>query len=336
MEFWTNNLPLVSIIIVNFNGKKYLEKCLESLLKINYSNYEIIVIDNNSTDGSVEFIEKNHSQIIIKKLEKNYGFAYPNNLGAKIAKGEFLLFLNNDTKVCPDFVIELMKTITSSSDIGICQSYLLKMSGDVDSSGDFMDIIGISFSSKEKISEVRDIFSAKGASLMIKKLLFEELNGFDEDFFVSFEDVDLSWRCWILGYRVVVAPDSIVYHYGSSTIKKLKRNMTFHGLKNQLSMKITNFEPNYTIRNIPLFFLLYGFRELKILCDYKLKGLTKVRSTKYENVTAAKPNLKEIICALVWILKNITYLRRKQKLVNSKRLYSTKELIKRGIIIKSF
>jgi GT2 family glycosyltransferase len=161
----TKNLPLVSIIIVNYNGKSYLEKCLKSLIEINYKNTEIILVDNNSSDSSIKFVEDNYPSIIILKLDQNFGFAKPNNMAAKIAKGEYLLFLNNDTMVTPNFISELLKTFALNSNIAICQSYLLKMNGDVDSSGDFIDFLGRAFSSKEKnpVSQKdnSDLFSRK-------------------------------------------------------------------------------------------------------------------------------------------------------------------------------
>ena len=102
------SFPKVSVIIVNYNGKALLEKCLESLAKVNYENFEIILVDNNSTDGTVEFVTKTYPSIIIIKLDSNRGFAEPNNIGAKIASGKYLLFLNNDTIVTPNFISEMV------------------------------------------------------------------------------------------------------------------------------------------------------------------------------------------------------------------------------------
>ena len=141
--------PKVSIIIVNFNGKNLLEKCLNSLFKIDYDNYEVILVDNNSTDESVEFIQKNYSSIVLIQLDSNNGFAEPNNIGSKSAKGEYLLFLNNDTVVTPNFISEMIKVIENNKEIGICQSLLLKSNDTVDSSGDFIDELGVVFSSKK-------------------------------------------------------------------------------------------------------------------------------------------------------------------------------------------
>ena len=113
--------PLVSVIIVNYNGKHHLEKCLRSLSKVDYKNYEIILVDNNSSDGSIEFVKESYPSVIIKKLDKNYGFAEPNNIGAKSANGEFLLFLNNDTYVEPNFISELVKsTIVAIHPLSVC------------------------------------------------------------------------------------------------------------------------------------------------------------------------------------------------------------------------
>ncbi len=174
--------PLVSVIVVNYNGKNLLENCFQSISQINYPNYEVLLIDNNSTDDSIEFVKNNYSSAIIIKLEKNYGFAYPNNVGAKNSKGELLLFLNNDTKVTPNFISEMVEVLQRDSTIAICQSMLLKTNGEVDSSGDFVDMIGVSFSSKQKTENISEILAAKGASMLVRKDVFTKLGGFDEIF----------------------------------------------------------------------------------------------------------------------------------------------------------
>ncbi|MDH3312854.1 MAG: glycosyltransferase family 2 protein [Nitrosopumilus sp.] len=324
------NTPFVSIIIVNYNGKKFLEDCFHTLQKITYSNFEIILIDNNSTDNSIEFIKNRYPSTIIIKLEKNYGFAYPNNVGAKNAKGDFLLFLNNDTKVHPDFISEMVNVLKKDPKIAISQSMLLKPNGDVDSSGDFIDLIGRGYSSKEKINDIREILSARGAAMMIRKEIFDKLKGFDEKFFVSFEDVDLGWRAWIFGYKVVVIPNSIVYHIGGQTIKKMGTELSFHGFKNLLAMKVTNFEPKFAIKNIFLFFVLEGITMLKVMFDYKFKGTTNMLT--YEKTPLSKPSLRSILKGIIWIFSNHRYLIHKQKWINSHRIFGTTDLQKKNVI----
>ena len=324
--------PKVSIIIVNYNGKELLQKCLDSLLKVNYDNFEIILVDNNSTDGTVEFITKNYPSLIIIKLDSNKGFAEPNNVAAKISKGKYLLFLNNDTVVTPNFISEMVKVMETDKKIAICQSLLLKPDGSVDSSGDFIDHLGVVYNSKTKIDEIREVSSARGASMLVRSDIFEKLDGFDQKFFVTFEDVDLCWRSWILGYRVLIIPTSIVYHEGGITIKKIKSEIAFHGFKNQLAMKITNFEPILAMRNMMLFFGIYGIRELKIWLDYTVSGSTKLSSTEYEDNIAPKPSFKVIAKSIFWILSNYGYLLKKQRTINKNRVYSTTILKKMNII----
>ncbi len=324
--------PKVSIIIVNYNGKELLQKCLDSLLKVNYDNFEIILVDNNSTDGTVEFITKNYPSLIIIKLDSNKGFAEPNNVAAKISKGKYLLFLNNDTVVTPNFISEMVKVMETDKKIAVCQSLLLKPDGSVDSSGDFIDHLGVVYNSKTEIDEIREVSSARGASMLVRSDIFEKLDGFDQKFFITFEDVDLCWRSWILGYRVLIIPTSIVYHEGGITIKKIKSEIAFHGFKNQLAMKITNFEPILAMRNMMLFFGIYGIRELKIWLDYTISGSTKLSSTEYEDNIAPKPSFKVITKSIFWILSNYGYLLKKQRTINKNRVYSTTILKKMNII----
>ena len=324
--------PKVSIIIVNYNGKELLQKCLDSLLKVNYDNFEIILVDNNSTDGTVEFITKNYPSLIIIKLDSNKGFAEPNNVAAKISKGKYLLFLNNDTVVTPNFISEMVKVMETDKKIAVCQSLLLKPDGSVDSSGDFIDHLGVVYNSKTEIDEIREVSSARGASMLVRSDIFEKLDGFDQKFFITFEDVDLCWRSWILGYRVLIIPTSIVYHEGGITIKKIKSEIAFHGFKNQLAMKITNFEPILAMRNMMLFFGIYGIRELKIWLDYTISGSTKLSSTEYEDNIAPKPSFKVIAKSIFWVLSNYGYLLKKQRTINKNRVYSTTILKKMNII----
>ena len=328
-------LPKVSIIIVNYNGKQLLQKCLESLFKIDYDNFEVILVDNNSSDDTIEFVTKTFPSVIIIKLDSNKGFAEPNNIAAKISKGEYLLFLNNDTIVTKNFVIEMIKEIESDEKIAICQSLLLKPNGNIDSSGDFIDELGVVYNSKSKINNTRYISSARGASMLIRKDVFEKLGGFDSKFFATFEDVDLCWRSWIAGFKSIIASESIVYHVGGQTTKKINDEIAFHGFKNQIVMKITNFELELAIKNLILFFILYGSRELKIWFDYSLKGTTKITPTIYDESIAQKPNFRIILKSLIWTLIHPKYVWSKHRRVNTSRKFSTKVLKQKNILSNS-
>jgi len=289
-------------------------------MNIDYENYEVILVDNNSTDDSIEFVKNTYPSVIIIKLDKNYGFAEPNNIGAKNARGDFLLFLNNDTKVKPNFISEMIKSVEKDSKIAICQSLLLKPDGDIDSSGDFLDSRGLSYSSKNKVTHVKKILSAKGASMMVRKDSFLELGGFDKKFFASFEDVDLGLRAWIWGYEVVLVPQSVVYHSGGQTTQQTPM-IKFHGAKNSLILRLVYFEPIYAISSITkLFFAIFFNKFVRISQDH-------------ESIPSL-PSLQIIFRGAMWVLKNLRYVNDKRKKVNSKRVRSTRDLIKIGLITK--
>ena len=315
---------LVSIIIVNFNGKIFLEKCLESLSKISYKKYEVILVDNNSDDDSIEFVKSNYPQTVIINLDKNYGFAEPNNIGAKNAKGEFFLFLNNDTITTPNFITELVNVAKNNPEVAIFQSLLLKTDGNIDSSGDFIDMYGRAYSSREKSSEVKNITSARGASMMVRKEAFWDLGGFDKKFFATFEDVDLGLRAWICGYKIVLVPKSIVYHLGGQTIQQLDSLVIFHGVKNTLILRLADFEISFAMKSIVVLFFVSIMR--------KLFGISVIKDPEKSHPL---PSFATIFHGLIWIIKNCQYVLSKRKQVNSKRIRSTRELIRLGLITKT-
>ena len=142
--------PLVSVIIVNYNGEICLDSCLDSLRFTTYTNFEILVVDNNSSDQSSDLVKRKYQYVKLINLKKNLGFAMANNLGAEAAKGDFYIFLNNDTIVTKTWLSELVNAIVGSQDnkVAIAQSFLVRQDGEIDSSGDFIDRFGRPYSSK--------------------------------------------------------------------------------------------------------------------------------------------------------------------------------------------
>lgn len=314
---------LVSIIIVNYNGKKHLEKCLNSLLQIKYQNYEIIIVDNHSTDGSIELIMQRYPQVKLIELEKNCGFAEPNNIAAKTANGKYLHFLNNDTIVSPDFLGELVKAMEQDPNIAISQSMLLRPDETVDSGGDYIDTLGRAYSSKKRPEQIQPILSARGASMMVRQDIFWNLGGFDKEFFATFEDVDIGWRAWISGYQVIIVPKSIVYHVGGQTIKEINSLIRFHGIKNSLVLRLTNFEFFNTSKSIIMLFFVIVMR--------KIFGVAVIKDPE---INPPLPSFSAIIQGMVWVMKNSGYIITKRNKINSQRICSTQDLINKGIITK--
>lgn len=211
--------PKVSIIIVNFNGGQVFKDCLASLKKLKYKNYEIISVDNGSTDGTQKLTKI--------KNKKNLGFVGGNNQGIKFAKGKYVLLLNNDTKVAPDLLDVLVEKMESDETIGVVQPkiYLMDQPGYLDNAGSFLTNIGFldhwGFNKKDskEFDKEREIFSAKGACMMIKKDLINKVGLFDDDYFAYFEESDFCWRVWLSGYKILFFPKTYIYHKVGFTTK---------------------------------------------------------------------------------------------------------------------
>lgn len=247
------NKNKVSVIIVNWNGRKFLSECLSSLYNQEYKNIEVIFVDNNSSDNSVEYVKKNFpkTKIIINK--KNLGFAEANNIGYRYAKSDYVLFLNNDTRVTVNFLTELVKSLDSDKKIGGVQGKILLMDdpSKLDSVGAFLTNTGILYhyginkQDGSKYNKSIDIYSAKGACMMFKMEVLKkiEVDGevFDSRYFAYFEETDLCHRVWLAGYRIVFVPKSIIYHKMGGTSTKMNNNfIQYHSFKNRINSYIKN------------------------------------------------------------------------------------------------
>jgi len=250
---------MVSIIIVNLNGCEYLKVCFQSLSSLTFNNHEIILVDNASSDDSVEFVKKDYPEIKIIENKENLGFAEANNIGAKETKGEYLLFLNNDTKVKPDFLNKLVSRMEEDFTIGVCQGKLLIMDnpkkfeaiGAYLTFTGFLKHIGLNEIDRDQYNQEREIFSSRGACMLIRRNIFERIGGFDKDFFAYFEESDVAWRVWLAGYRIIYIPQSVIYHKMGATTQNLAFSfIQYHSYKNRICSLIKNPE----LKN--LFFLL--------------------------------------------------------------------------------
>lgn len=315
------NNPLVSIIIVNWNGLKYLKNCFESVINSNYKNYEIVFVDNGSTDGSIEFVMNNYPQTIIIENKENLGFAEANNQGINASSGDYILFLNNDTIVTETFLIELVNILKDNINIGACQSKMLLMGQPniLDATGSFLTPTG--FLQHEGIYEVdtgqynqtREIFSAKGACMIVRRSVLDKVGVFDKDFFAYFEETDLCWRIWLAGYKIIFVPDSLIYHKMGGTSTKMNIPfIEFHSFKNRISSLLKNLSAVNLIKIMPIhIFLCCGVCLLYVFMR--------------------KPyNSVEIMRAILWNIMNFrrtldkrTIVQRQIRKVSDKQLFST-------------
>lgn len=219
--------PQVSVVVVNMDGRHHLAPCLESLDKVDYSadRMEVILVDNGSLDGSVPFVQHNHPDVKVIQNDHNEGFARANNQGARAADGEFVVFLNNDMRVHPAWLSELAAAARSASDVAAVGGRILSWDGNaVDFEGAALNFYGMGFQphddppSEDQLSEI--LFGC-GGSLLVDRQVFMEIGGFDPDYFAYFEDVDLGWRMWLLGHRVLYAPRALTYHRGHGTSSRM-------------------------------------------------------------------------------------------------------------------
>ena len=247
----TESQPLVSIIIPHWNNYPILEECLESLRNISYQNYEIIVTDNASADGSPDKIKQHFPEINLVENETNEGFAGGCNRGANRANGKFLLFLNNDTTHEQNWIEPLVNQLEQDESIAAVQPKILNffqrdLFDYAGGSGGHMDILcfpfarGRIFLEQEidtgQYNKVNNIFWASGTAIMIRKNLFEQVGKFDITFFAHMEEIDLCWRFHMLGYRVLAEPSSIVYHKNAVTLPMHSQKKYFSSVPAKLKI----------------------------------------------------------------------------------------------------
>lgn len=245
--------PLVSIIIVNWNGRQYLSDCFSSLKKQDYPNTEVLFVDNASSDDSVEFIRTHYPRTKIIENSENLGFAGANNVGFHQAQGEYVLFLNNDTRVTKSFVTELVRVVESSPKIAGAQGKMLLMDQPelLDSVGayltrtGFLYHYGLAKKDSAKYGKSIPIHTAKGACMLFRRRVLQdvlvECELFDPDFFAYFEESDLCHRVWLAGYQIVFAPKSVIYHKMGGTSKGMNSAfIQFHSFKNRINAYLKN------------------------------------------------------------------------------------------------
>lgn len=332
-------LPMVSVIILNYNGKRYLGECLSSIYQIEYprSSYEVIMVDNASVDGSVEYVKKNFPQVKILALNENYGYTGGNNKGIEIAKGDFVVFLNNDTVVNRKWLRALVNVMFLDERVAICGSKVVFADNrhNVQYAGGFLNLLGgtffYPFHEQEYNREFYLAGSICGASFLARKAIFEMLGRFDDDFFMYSDENDLCLRAWIYGYRVAYSPRSVVYHFAQGNINKSEGNSRlksllsarlvsqltiYHGNKNSIASIIKNFEWREVLIGTVFSFFYCSLQLLLLLKKSDSKGVVLLLKAVFWPIV----NLKKI-----WKKRLIVQKNRKisdQKMIETKTLLS--------------
>lgn len=231
--------PDASVVIVNYDGARLLTSCLRAVARQAAASYEIIVVDNGSSDGSRELVRREFPDVSLVALERNTGFAAGNNVGCARARGRFLAFLNNDAEPDADWLARSITALNADPGAALATARVVYAHDPaiLDSAGDGWTMWGGGFKRGhgqpvESAREAREVFAACGAACVIRRDVFERIGGFDEDFFLSHEDIDLSYRVQLLGYRCLYVADAVVRHAVSATLGRVSARAVFYGQRN--------------------------------------------------------------------------------------------------------
>lgn len=259
--------PKVHILIVNWNGAEYLTSCLESVYGQRYRNIEVWLVDNGSTDDSVDLVRKDFPQANVLALGENLGFVGGNNAGiqrAMQAKADYVMLLNNDTTVTPDWLVELVHAAESDPTIGVCFSKILLHGSPeiINSAGGECDIWGFPRDrgymelDAGQYERLEDVFEGCGASMLIKREVVEKVGGLDDKLFMYDEDTDYAWRARLSGYRVVYVPLSVLYHHFGGTGGSANARRRYLATRNMLRSILKNAGPSLLARMLPGFLMM--------------------------------------------------------------------------------
>jgi GT2 family glycosyltransferase len=308
-------LPKVSIIIPNYNGSKYMERCLASVFLTRYPNLEVILVDNASEDGSREqalslFGSRPGFKLISSPINLWVPGGY--NLGARNSMGEYLIFLNNDTVVESDWVMELIRSVSRDSSIGAAQSKILMLGNPrlLDCAGGFIDPLGMPWergAGKEDSGQYDrpdEIFYAKGAAMMVPRDVFFQVGGFDDTYMSYFEETDLSWRIWLHGLRVIFVPTSRIYHAGGGTMRSVPRpDVYYRYRRNQLLTLLKN----YSNTNVVKYFGIAVLVDIRNLLAILISEMTHRRVQHIPPIS--------LIMVYIWLIRHTDSIIKKRAFV---------------------
>jgi GT2 family glycosyltransferase len=289
----------VTIIIPNYNGLKFMEPCFKALRAQSDQNFELLVVDNGSTDGSVKWLEDHQIPSIF--LEENTGFSGAVNIGIRESVTPYVILLNNDTEPQPDYVKEMVKAIERSPKIFSVSSKMIQLYHKdlMDDAGDMYSVLGWAYQrgvgqKSSGYNKACRVFSACAGAAIYRRDVFDKIGGFDEDHFAYLEDIDVGYRAKIFGYKNWYCPKAVVYQVGSGTsgskynsfkVKLAARNNLYLNYKNMpLLQLILNFLPILAGMAVKYMF----FRRIGFASDYiegvkeGLKTLKKTKKVRFQ------------------------------------------------------
>ena len=302
----------IAVVILNWNGKKFLEELLPTLIQHTPSEVDIVVGDNASSDNSVEFLKQSYPQIQIIQNDKNYGFAEGYNKVLDKVYADYFVLLNSDVEVTDNWISPIINMMDADDNIAICQPKLLSYyqrdtfeyaggaGGYIDKYG-YPFCRGRLFTTLEKdngqYNDVCEIFWATGAAMFVKAKVWKDLGGLDGDFFAHMEEIDFCWRAKNAGYKVYYCPQSVAYHIGGGTLPPSSPFKTFLNFRNNFSLLFKNLQKRQLAYVFPIRILMDWVAALKFLAEKKPKEFTAVIKAHwnfYRQIPALKHKRKNI------------------------------------------
>lgn len=258
--------PKVAVVILNWNGQKFLEQFLPFVLATSYNNFEVVVADNGSTDNSVSFLRNTYPGIRIISFKMNFGFAKGYNEALNQVQADYYVILNSDVEVQSNWLVPMVELLESNKLIAACQPKILsftnrKMFEYAGAAGGWLDKYGYPFAKgrifdiceedKGQYDQCEPVFWASGAAMFVRSSVFHEVKGFDEYFFAHQEEIDMCWRMQLAGHKIYSCPSSIVYHVGGGTLPKGNSLKTYLNFRNNRIMLSKNLPYSKKIWIVP-------------------------------------------------------------------------------------
>lgn len=284
--------PLVALVILNWNGKKILEKFLPSVIASGYENLSVIVADNASTDDSNSFLQSHYPQIKIIVNPVNEGFAKGYNTALQQVSADYYVLLNSDVEVTKGWIEPIISLMESDKTIAACQPKVLSFHDPVKfeyagAAGGWIDEFGYPFNrgrvfdfcenDEGQYNDSQEIFWATGAAFFVRSKVFHQLNGFDEYFFAHQEEIDLCWRMKRAGYKIFAVPSSVVYHVGGGTLPMGSSRKVFLNFRNNLVMLAKNLSIKEKNRKIIFRIFLDNVAAMQALIKGDFKTVTSIQ-----------------------------------------------------------
>lgn len=275
----TDSSPLLSVIVLNWNGAACLPRCMDALVSQTFSDYEVLVLDNASTDHSADGLEERWAGVRVVRFERNLGFAAANNRGAELARGRWLVFLNNDAFPQRDWLEKLAAAASAAPQYSFFASRLVYASNPemVQATGDVVHVSGCAWPRDNGLPinqahlEQGEVFSACAAAAMYDRSAFLQANGFDEHFASHLEDVDLGFRLRLGGCRCLYVPEAVVAHIGSASYGVESEHTVYQVQRNLIWMYFADMPGKLLWKYLPA----HIFANLVFLIYYTLRGQGK-------------------------------------------------------------